>query len=279
MDELGKVVLQTVTIFGKEISFNPITFIMTWVSMIVIFSLAYFSSRKLRAIPGKSQNILELINDFLLDITVSTLGEKDGKKFFPFIFTLFVFILFANWVGIFPNIFQFLGMVIAAFHKVLGGAVEFSNMAFSVSSDVWYSFLLDAPGIQEPTRSVNTDLALAILVFIACQAYGIKNKGVLTYIRNFADDPFPMKGFWIVFFFLNPFFYLNLIGMVANVVSHSFRLFGNIFGGFMIVVIVSWLTKFFIVPVGLLAFFGLFAGLVQAFVFTMLAVTYIQQQQ
>ena len=47
----------------------------------------------------------------------------------------------------------------------------------------------------------------------------------------------------------------------------------------MIVVIVSWLTKFFIVPVGLLAFFGLFAGLVQAFVFTMLAVTYIQQQQ
>ena len=53
----------------------------------------------------------------------------------------------------------------------------------------------------------------------------------------------------------------------------------QIFGGGMIIVIVSSLLKFFIVPVGLFAFFGIFAGLVQAFVFTMLAVTYIQQQQ
>lgn len=279
MDQLGKVTLSTITLLGHQITFNPITFIMTWISMALILFLAYIATKNLKVIPGKAQSIFELIHDFLYEITVSTLGEKDGRKYFPFILTLFVFILLANWIGIFPNVFQFGAMLIAGIHKIFGGPVEFANMAFSVSPDVWYSGLLKAPGIQEPTRSVNTDLALAILVFIACQAYGIKNKGILQYIRNFADDPFPMKGPLILLFFINPFFYLNLIGLVANVVSHSFRLFGNIFGGFMIVVIVSWLTKFFLVPVGLLAFFGLFAGLVQAFVFTMLAVTYIQQQQ
>ena len=56
-------------------------------------------------------------------------------------------------------------------------------------------------------------------------------------------------------------------------------LWGNIFGGAMIIVIVSTLVKHLLLPVGLLGFFGLFAGIVQAFVFTMLAVTYIQQQQ
>ena len=119
----------------------------------------------------------------------------------------------------------------------------------------------------------------AFWVYFKARCSKDTQKGLYKYIRSFADDPFEMKGWLIVFFFLNPFFYLNIIGMIANVVSHSFRLFGNIFGGSMIIVIVSSLLKFFLLPVGLFAFFGLFAGLVQAFVFTMLAVTYIQQQQ
>ena len=71
---------------------------------------------------------------------------------------------------------------------------------------------------------------------------------------------------------------INIIGELSSVVSHSFRLFGNILGGFMIITIVSSLVKFIGIPVLLLGFFGLFAGLVQAFVFTMLAITYIGQK-
>ena len=97
-------------------------------------------------------------------------------------------------------------------------------------------------------------------------------------LKPFVDDPFPMKGWTIILFPINPFFYLNIIGSIANVVSHSFRLWGNIFGGAMIIVIVSTLIKHLLLPVGLLGFFGLFAGIVQAFVFTMLAVTYIGQK-
>jgi F-type H+-transporting ATPase subunit a len=157
--------------------------------------------------------------------------------------------------------------------------VSLFNVNYNIADSVWYSFLFHLPSFQEPTRSVNMDLALGMLVFFIVQMYGIKNKGFFGYLSNFYNDPFPMKGWRALFFFLNPFFYLNLISAVANVVSHSFRLFGNIFGGGMIIVIVSTLLKFFLIPVGLFAFFGIFAGLVQAFVFTMLAVTYIQQQQ
>lgn len=283
MDQLGKVTLQTITFFGTEISYNPTTFKMTYLVIGILLILAFMCRRKLTRVPGKVQCMFELIYEFLSEITVSTLGEKDGKRYVPFIVTLFIFVLTANWIGIFPNIFKFLGTIIAIVHNIFSSTIHLTYSGFFpsvvVPETVWYGFLLNSQGIEEPTRSINTDLAIALLVFLLCQIYSVKNKGVYRYMRHFADDPFPMKGPWILFFFLNPFFYLNIIGTVASVVSHSFRLFGNIFGGGMIIVIVSSLLKYFLVPVGLFAFFGLFAGLVQAFVFTMLAVTYLQQQQ
>tara|TARA_A100001015_G_scaffold196267_1_gene218891 strand:- start:20 stop:871 length:852 start_codon:yes stop_codon:yes gene_type:complete len=283
MENLGQVTLNTITIFGKVISYNPTTFIMTWIVIILMVLLAILTRRSIRTIPGYLQNMFEVVYDFLKDITIGTLGEEDGRKHLPFVVTLFLFILISNWIGIIPHVTKMLGTLLAVLHSVFSSQVEFvgsSIGSFRLNiGNVPYAFLFDFPAIEEPTKSVNTDLALGLLVFFSVQIYGIKNKGVVGYLRNFFDDPFPMKGWMACFFFLNPFFYLNLIGVVANVVSHSFRLFGNIFGGSMIIVIVSSLLKYFLVPVGLFAYFGLFAGLVQAFVFTMLTVTYLQQQQ
>ena len=71
---------------------------------------------------------------------------------------------------------------------------------------------------------------------------------------------------------------LNLIGELAKVVSISFRLFGNIMGGSIIILVVSHLTYSLVLPPFLNAFFGLFVGTIQAFVFTMLTVVYISVQ-
>jgi F-type H+-transporting ATPase subunit a len=76
-------------------------------------------------------------------------------------------------------------------------------------------------------------------------------------------------------FFMMP---LNLIGELAKVVSISFRLFGNIMGGSIIILVVSYLTYSVLLPPALNAFFGLFVGTIQAFVFTMLTVVYISVQ-
>tara|TARA_B100000427_G_scaffold297894_1_gene278559 strand:- start:443 stop:1297 length:855 start_codon:yes stop_codon:yes gene_type:complete len=284
MDNLGEVSQATLTLFGFSITYNPVTFLMTWVIIVFILVLALMARKKMTLVPGFLQSMFEIIYDFLKEITLGTLGDEDGKRHLPFIISLFVFILCANWIGIIPNLFTMFGTFLAFIISFFDSSVtlvfnSLLDIQLSIPDGKWFSFLFAIPAFEEPTRSVNMDLALGLLVFAAVQAYGVKNKGFWGYLKSYYNDPFPMKGWKALFFFLNPFFYLNLIGAVANVVSHSFRLFGNIFGGGMIIVIVSSLLKFFIVPVGLFAFFGIFAGLVQAFVFTMLAVTYIQQQQ
>ncbi len=76
-------------------------------------------------------------------------------------------------------------------------------------------------------------------------------------------------------FIKNPLFLLDIIGEFSKVVSISFRLFGNVLGGAIIILVVSSLVSFVIFPVGLNMFFGMFVGTIQAFVFTMLALTYI----
>ena len=286
MDEIIKEpVLMTLDILGRSVSFNPIMIIMTWIVMAILVIMGYFATKRLKNVPGKMQNFFEMIYTFMNDISVNTLGKKDGRSHLPFFMTIFIFVLLANWIALIPNIFHFLGSILAVLHKALGGNAvvlhvhSLFNIELIPPKSVWYTFLFNIPNFEEPTKFVNTDLALAILVFFAVHIYGIKNKGIIKYLRSYVDDPFPMKGPLILLFFLNPFFYLNLISQVANVVSHSFRLFGNIFGGAMIIVIVSALLKSVLIPVGLFAFFGLFAGLVQAFVFAMLAVTYVAQQK
>jgi F-type H+-transporting ATPase subunit a len=68
---------------------------------------------------------------------------------------------------------------------------------------------------------------------------------------------------------------LNVVGELAKVVSISFRLFGNIMGGAIIITVVSWMVYSLVLPPFLYVFFGMFVGTVQAFVFTMLTITYI----
>ena len=72
-------------------------------------------------------------------------------------------------------------------------------------------------------------------------------------------------------------FPLNLIGELSKIVSISFRLFGNIMGGAVIIQVVSWLVGYIVLPIGLYGFFGIFVGTIQAFVFTMLTLAYIAQ--
>lgn len=121
------------------------------------------------------------------------------------------------------------------------------------------------PHLHEPTKDLNTPLSLGLLGFCIAHYAGIRAKGFKEYARAYID---PM-------FFMLP---LNLIGEIAKVVSISFRLFGNIMGGSIIILVVSYLSFNLVLPPFLNAFFGLFVGTVQAFVFTMLTLVYISVQ-
>jgi F-type H+-transporting ATPase subunit a len=121
------------------------------------------------------------------------------------------------------------------------------------------------PHLGEPTKDLNTPLSLGLMGFFIAHYAGIKAKGFKTYVKAYFDP----------IFFMMP---LNVIGELAKVVSISFRLFGNIMGGSIIILVVSYLTFSIILPPFLNAFFGLFVGTIQAFVFTMLTVVYISVQ-
>ncbi len=121
------------------------------------------------------------------------------------------------------------------------------------------------PHLEEPTKDLNTTLGLGIMGFVIAHYAGIKSKGLKAYAKEYFQP----------IFFMMP---LNLIGELAKIVSISFRLFGNIMGGSIIILVVSYLIYNMVLPPLLYAFFGLFVGTIQAFVFTMLTVVYISVQ-
>ncbi len=121
------------------------------------------------------------------------------------------------------------------------------------------------PRLEEPTKDLNTTLGLGIMGFVIAHYAGIKSKGFKAYAKEYFQP----------IFFMMP---LNLIGELAKIVSISFRLFGNIMGGSIIILVVSHLIYSVALPPFLYAFFGLFVGTIQAFVFTMLTVVYISVQ-
>ena len=121
------------------------------------------------------------------------------------------------------------------------------------------------PHLEEPTKDLNTPLGLGLLGFAIAHYAGIRSKGFKAYAKEYFQP----------IFFMMP---LNVIGELAKIVSISFRLFGNIMGGSIIILVVSHLTYSLVLPPLLNAFFGLFVGTIQAFVFTMLTVVYISVQ-
>ncbi|RAP33351.1 ATP synthase F0 subunit A [Candidatus Marinamargulisbacteria bacterium SCGC AG-439-L15] len=283
MEKIGKVSLTTFNLFGHEFQLNMVTIGMTWVTIGLIIFAGYLICKNLKTIPSGIQSIGELIYEFIEDLTLGTLGKKEGKPFVPFIFTLFIFILLSNWIGIIPNIPKLLGCILAVLHKVIGGNSQLifegiTAIKLTPDPSAWYAFLFKVPDFEEPTRSISTDLAMGLMVFVVVHVNAVRKNGFLGYLKGYWGDVMPCEGKWLLLAPVNIMIPLNIIGEVSSVVSHSFRLFGNIFGGFMIITIVSSLIKFLVIPIGLLAFFGLFAGLVQAFVFTMLAITYIGQK-
>jgi len=128
---------------------------------------------------------------------------------------------------------------------------------------LWISNIIGSlPFAVEPTRDLNVTIGHMIAVIFIVHVEAIRVKGVGSYLKSYLDP----------FFIMAP---LNIIGEMAKGVSLAFRLFGNILGGAIIVMVISYLFKYTLVMVGLNLFFSLFVGTIQAFVFTMLGMTYI----
>jgi F-type H+-transporting ATPase subunit a len=124
-----------------------------------------------------------------------------------------------------------------------------------------FANLIGLVALRPPTADLSTTLALSIITFLLTQYYGLRSKGILTYLKGFVE-PIPI---------MLP---MNIIGEVANPFSLAFRLFGNILGGSIIMALLYSVTPV-LIPVPLHLYFDVFSGVLQTFIFSMLTMTFI----
>jgi len=214
----------------------PITnsLLATWVVMAILIVFSIVATRKMTLVPSGIQSIAELVTGGLYDFFTSVAG-KHIKQFFPLIASFFLFILVANWFGLLPGV----------------GTVGFYEAG---------KFL---PLLRGPNADLNMTLALAIISIVAIQYFGFKTLG-FHYSTRFVNFKGPID------FFLG---ILEIISQFANILSFTFRLFGNIFAGEVLLTVMAFLMPF-IVPLPFMAL-ELFVGFIQALVFSMLTAAFL----
>jgi len=167
---------------------------------------------------------------------------------------------------------SFIDFFIDLVHQTIGDFHQ--KHFFFVTSLFIFIFLCNIisiiPGLDEPTKDVNTTFALGIIAFCYIQFVAIRTQGVWRYLKEYFKP----------LFFMVP---LNVLGKLSTILSLSIRLFGNIFGGSIISTLyftatkMAWWGPIISAPVSIIVmlFFTFFEGFLQAFVFMMLTLTYI----
>jgi F-type H+-transporting ATPase subunit a len=232
------------------------TFLITLISAIVILLIFWLAIRKASIIPSPIQNFCEWIVKMLLDLCEEVAGRENGRRFFPWVATIFFLVLIANWWEVIPGI-ETIGTVT---HEPANchGAVTGLFLTGSTSNCI-------TPWLRPPSTDLNFTLALAVVSFIVTQIYGFKVLGWGRQLgRYFTLKDGPM-GLVVGL--------LELLLEPLRIVSLSFRLFGNLFAGDILLLVISFLVPF----VGAIPFYLLevFIGFIQAFVFAFLTLIFL----
>lgn len=229
------------------------------VFLIVVFSL--FIRKSIARIPRGIQNISEIILERALNLADSVTGSRDKTmKCMPIVFPLFVFLLLNNWLGIFPGV------------GTLGFIETHGNEKVFV------------PLLRGGTADLNTTLALAITAVLATHIFGVIFTSAWSHLNRFVgirlilDLPrklFREKQFTSIIVHPIQFFVgiVELVGEVAKVASLSFRLFGNIFAGEVLLTAMAAIFAY-ILPVPFI-FLELVVGIIQALIFSMLTLVFL----
>lgn len=215
------------------------TLLMSWVVVLFIVLLSLAVSRSIELVPGKFQVLFETMIGEAYNFVASSLESKTlASRFTPFLLSLFLFILIGNWLEFIP------GVESVVYHHASGETM---------------------PLIRAINTDLNIPLALAIIAFITIEATGIMVLGFFKYFGKFFNFRSPI-GLFVGL--------LELLSEMIRLISFSFRLFGNIFAGSVLVMIITFLAPY-ILPAPFMLF-EVFVGLIQAAVFALLTLFFIK---
>ena len=249
-----------------------------WIVMIVLIIFSLIATRRYpkhietaensELVPSGFGNFIEAVIEGLYGLAESVAG-KWTKTFFPIVMTIFLFVVISNWAGLLPGVGTIGWMEhphSAEFHgHVAKGIFMTAEPAASGEEGV-----IIVPFFRPPSTDLNFTLALALVAVGLSQYFGIKTQK-LGYFKKFINfsgfKQGVMMGLIMVFVGL-----LELIAEIARIISFSFRLFGNIFAGEVLLVVLAFLIPYIIS----LPFYALegFVGFIQGFVFFMLALIF-----
>jgi F-type H+-transporting ATPase subunit a len=225
-----------------------------WVTIVFLVVFCYFITRRMRLVPGRLQAAFEFLVGWLYDLCVSVAGEENGRRFFPVVATIFLFVGFNAWLALLVPIF---------------GSITIHT----------------AEGVVPLFRPANTDfnlpLALALTSFVFFWLFGIRAIGIrfLHQFFNFGEFWRGVKLFFrgkvkdsmlglltgVITIFVG---FLELLSVLIRVISLTVRLFGNMTAGEIFVLVLLFLVPFLpvigaILPYGL----ELLIGFIQAIIF------------
>jgi F-type H+-transporting ATPase subunit a len=256
---------------------------MTFVVMALLLIVGGALARSAKLVPGRWQSLFEVAAEFILDLVESTGGRSFGRRIFPLIGAVFMFILIANYTGILPGV-----GTIGIYHTEAAGteadeadqgegaavestAVEDHEVESETTAvgeehaDEPHQVLV--PILRPPTADLNMTLALALVTFTTVQVLGIRAHGVGGRIKHMADPPF--------------IFPIELVSEFGRIISLSARLFGNVLAGEVLLAVMyaaANVAKIAIIPLFVPVIFivlELLFGTIQALVFALLTAIYI----
>ena len=223
--------------------------------LLILIALSYSRAVKKAEKTGKESGLLvalDALYEGVFSFVETTVGKENAGLFFPLIGSFFFFILFANWSGLLPGM----------------GSIGVWGLHNGEKALI--------PLFRSPTADLSTTVGLAIITQVTAQYYGFKFQGrkYLKKFFNFSADP---DSGWLkpVLSFANGFAgILEFMGEFIKVLSFGFRLFGNVFAGEVLLMVISFLTAFLVVDVFIAL--ELFVGAIQALIFSILSLIFYQ---
>jgi F-type H+-transporting ATPase subunit a len=238
----------------------PITnaMIYTWIIMAIIFAVVFMATRQMKLVPSGLQNLVESLVEGLENVTKGLLEPKVVRWVFPLVATFFLFILTSNLMGLVPGV---------------------GSIGFGVADpeSPWPRQLhhADIPLFRPPTADANTTVALALIFFVMSMYWAVKYNGPFGLFKHIFGVKGGLTG-WLALALIPIFFFVGLIEVISiaiRPVALAMRLYGNIYGGESVLTIMLGMAG------GLAAvpfyFLELIVGIVQALVFTLLAIAFI----
>ena len=220
------------------------TLLSAWFATVMLVLFFVLGSRKKSLVPGRFQSLVETLIEAALNFCGSVLGPEMGRKAFPVVATIFFFVLFNAWLALLP-FYQFLG--------------------FTKDGEI-KAHLLRSAGTD-----LNFPLALALISFVFVEYWGIRSHGLGYFKKFFAiGGLLRLRPSGLIDAFVG---FLELISEFVRIVSFTFRLFGNMTAGEILVVMITFLVPF--VAVEFVFGLELLVGLIQAIIFASLTLVFL----